>query len=263
MKKINYSKLLLIGVIILIGGFSAQGQETIIYSTGFESADGFTANASYNNTAEIFSGASGKQWGTFYGSPSTTSPIVDLQSMQMRWYTSATSNLGYTYTNFDLANVTKVTFKAANTAGINVIVSYSTDGGVNYVGSQTFTLSTASTAYSYPISSTGAFPLVRIKFQITYATAPTATSRLYLDDVSVYGISVTTASPKTLQNPGIYSSNGNVLLTASAGEIIEVFSVAGQRLEHTTAVEGLNTIPVSCKGIVIVKVADRFAKVLL
>jgi len=264
MNKINYLKTFLINITFMIGTFSVCSQESVIYSTKFESTDGFTATQSYNNTTEIFSGATGKQWGTFYGSPSTTSPIVDLQSMQMRWYTSAPSSFGYTYTNFDLAKVTKATFKAANTTGINVIVSYSTDGGATYVGFQTFTLSATSTDYSYPISATGAFPLVRIKFQLALVgSAPTATSRLYLDDLSVYGITVATALPKITQNQDIYPSNGNVLLTASAGEVIEVFSIAGQRLEHTTAVQGLNTIPVSAKGVVIVKVADRYAKVIL
>lgn len=173
--------------LLLIGAKVGWGQGIVIYSTGFESTDGFTAGTTYNNTTVAYTGAAGQQWGTYFGTPSTTSPLTGSQSMQMRWYTATPTNLGYTFTNFDLAHATKVVFNAANTNGINVIVSYSTDGGTNYVGAQTFTLTTTKTEYTYTISPTGAFANVRIKFQITYATAPTATSRLYLDDIKVYG----------------------------------------------------------------------------
>ena len=263
MNKINYFKALLVIATFMAGTFSAWSQETAIYSTGFESADSFTASTSYNNVTELFAGATGKQWGVYYGTPSTTSPIADTQSMQMRWYTSSTTSLGYAYTNFNLAKVTKVTFKAANTSGINVIVSYSTNGGSTYTGAQTFTLSTSSNLYTYNVSATGAYPGVRLKFQLTYTTAPTATSRLYIDDVTVYGMSSVTDVRDISQKTGISTSNGNILFSGTSGESVEVYSVSGQKLVHTTAVEGLNKIPVSVKGVVLVKVADRISKVIL
>lgn len=174
---------------------NASAQEAVIYSTGFESSDGFTAGTVYNNTTVAYTGNTGEQWGTYYGTPSTTGPISGSQSMQMRWYTSSTSNLGYTFTNFDLANVTKVEFKAANTSGINMIASYSTDGGTNWNGDQTFTLSSTTTDYTYNISPTGEFDNVRIRFQLTFSSAPSGTSRLYIDDVTVYGIEAASENP--------------------------------------------------------------------
>ncbi|MDO9635314.1 MAG: chitobiase/beta-hexosaminidase C-terminal domain-containing protein, partial [Paludibacter sp.] len=192
-----------------LGSVYAYAQnEEIIYSTGFESAQGFTAGTSYNNIVEKIDGPAGQQWGTYYGTASTTSAIAGAQSMQMRWYTTAVDNKGYTYTNFDLANVTKVTFKAANTLGLNVIVSYSTNGGADYVGAQTFTLTGSSADYEYVVSATGAIPAVRLKFAITYDAAPTGTARLYLDDVVVYGMvsGIPTVATPTFSAAGIAKS---------------------------------------------------------
>ncbi len=158
--------------------------EAINYQTGFESAEDFEPDTTYNNTSVVYTGAAGQQWGTYYGTPSTTTPIVGSQSMQMRWYTTATANRGYTFTNFNISNPTKVVFSAANTAGINVIVSYSVNNGTTWLGDQTFTLSTTATDYTYnlPVSIASA----RIRFLLTYTTAPSGTSRLYIDNVRIY-----------------------------------------------------------------------------
>jgi hypothetical protein len=180
----------------LLLSITGWGQESVIYSTGFESSEGFTAGTVYNNTTIKYDGSTGVQWGTYYGTASTTSPISEAQSMQMRWYTSATANLGYTFMNFDLANVTKVTFLASSTSGINVIVSYSIDGGESFIGNQLFTLTGTATEYTYNVSATGEFDNIRVKFEISLPDPiPGGTSRLYIDDVSVYGINGSSVPP--------------------------------------------------------------------
>jgi len=68
---------------------------------------------------------------------------------------------------------------------------------------------------------------------------------------------------QTLSNTGIYSSNGNVVLTAVEGETVSIFTAAGQKLLSKVTVQGLNTIPVNAHGIVIVKVGNRIEKVIL
>ncbi|NLO70796.1 MAG: hypothetical protein GX102_07655 [Porphyromonadaceae bacterium] len=223
MKKTTFLKMMLLAVVMLVGSVS-WAQESIIYSTGFESIDEFTAGTVYNNTTVAFTGAEGKQWGTYYGTPSTTSAITDAQSMQMRWYTAAPNNFGYTFTNFDLPKATKVIFKAKNTAGINVIVSFSTDGGGTYQGEETINLSTSATEYTYTISPTGEFANVRIKFTMTFETAPSGTSRLYIDDVAVYGITggaIPTATPTFSPEGGAYITPQDVSLSsATAGASI-------------------------------------------
>lgn len=160
--------------------------ETLIYQTGFEVSEDFEQNGgTYSNTTVFFSGPTTQQWGTYFGTPSGTSPLIGSQSLQMRWYTATPNSRGYSYTNFNLSNLKRVVFNAANTNGINVIVSYSTDSGNTWIGGQTFILSTANTEYEYLLPSS--IPSARIRFDLTYTTAPTGTSRLYIDNVRIYG----------------------------------------------------------------------------
>jgi len=168
---------------ITVTAESSAPVETVAYSTGFEAADSFAATTVYNNTSVLFSGAASYQWGTYYGTPSTTSPITDLQSMQMRYYTTAPANYGYTYTNFSVADVTKVVFTAKNYAGtVDVTVSYSTDGGANWTVAQVIDLTTTATEYSVTINSTGN---TMIKFEMS---GTTVADRLTIDTVSIFNM---------------------------------------------------------------------------
>lgn len=154
--------------------------EEVIYEVDFE--EGFTAGTTYNDT--IIDGPENETWKFFYGTPSTTSAISGEISAQMRWYTSAKDTLGYMVTQFTLKDVSKVEFKAKNTNGINVIVSYSTDGE-NFVGEETFILSTSAQTYTYNVDAEGD---IYLKFQLTFDEEPTETSRLIIDDIVVYGL---------------------------------------------------------------------------
>jgi hypothetical protein len=180
-------------------------EDEVIYQTGFESSEGFVASQTYNNNTVAFTGNDGEQWGIYYGTPSTTSPITGAQSMQMRWYTSSETNLGYTYTNFILTNPTRVTFLAENTNGLNIVASYSIDGGATYQGDSLFTLSTSATTFEYFISETGQYEFVQLRFAMSLpSTAPTGTSRIYLDSVVVYGI---TGLPSSTVEAPVISPN--------------------------------------------------------
>ncbi|MBU0997578.1 MAG: hypothetical protein KKE16_05960 [Firmicutes bacterium] len=170
-------------VVITVTEEAAGPVETVAYSTGFEAADGFVATTSYNNTTVLFTGEATHQWGTYYGTPSTTSPIADLQSLQMRYYTTAPENYGYTYTNFTVADVTKVVFSAKNYANVaDVTVSYSTDGGTTWTVAQVIDLTTTATEYTVNINSTGN---TMIKFELS---GTTVAERLTIDSVSIFNI---------------------------------------------------------------------------
>lgn len=248
MKKVLLKSMLIIAMMISLGASQVWGQtETIIYSTGFESADGFVASTVYNNPTPVFTGPAGHQWGTVYGTPSTTTPNTGLQSMQMRWYTTAPTVLGYTFTNFDMANVTKVTFNAKNTNTINVTASYSIDGGSSYVGDETFVLSTTVAPFTYNISATGQYPSVRIKFQIAYTTAPTATSRLIIDEIAVYGMSgglQTVATPTFNPPTGTYSTPQNVVISTETPNATIYYTTDGNDPSNTSS-QYFNPIPVN------------------
>ena len=158
--------------------------ETIVYQTGFESAEGFAPSTSYNNTTVEFEGSVGQQWGFYYGTPSTTGPISGSQSAQMRWYTSASGNLGYIYTNFNTSNVKSIDFDALNTSGNNVSVSISVDGGTSYIEVQTFTLGTSSSTYTYNVDELYQNQDIRVRFQLVPGT--TNGSRVTIDNVKFY-----------------------------------------------------------------------------
>lgn len=61
----------------------------------------------------------------------------------------------------------------------------------------------------------------------------------------------------------VYAINGSIHFNASAGELVEVYNVIGQKLINSIANDGLNTIPVPAKGIMVVKIANKTAKVIL
>ena len=162
--------------------------EQVVYTTGFESSEGFTAGTTYNNATAVAFGPAGSQWKTVYGTASTTSAITGSQSMQMRWYTSAATTLGYTYTDFDIENVTKVEFVAKNSNNMKVAVSYSTDAGATWQGAQIFDLTSSKATYTYTVNAAGVNN-VRLRFDVVLpATNPTSTSRVYIDDVKVSGM---------------------------------------------------------------------------
>ncbi|MBQ1818642.1 MAG: chitobiase/beta-hexosaminidase C-terminal domain-containing protein, partial [Bacteroidales bacterium] len=209
-----------------------QPLDTIIYSVGFEASEGFVVSDVYNNTDIAYTGANGHQWGTYYGTPSTTSPIQGSQSMQMRWYSSTANSLGYTFTNFDLRNVTHVTFLAKNSNGLKVKVSHSVDGGNTYSDGEIFTLGSTAQGFDYVVDEDGSYDFVRLKFSIVLPeTAPTSTSRLYLDSVVVYGIPGIAPSmasiPSINPNSGFFYEPQTVSITCETEDAVIRYTTDG------------------------------------
>lgn len=61
----------------------------------------------------------------------------------------------------------------------------------------------------------------------------------------------------------IYVSNGMLHFDAVAGESVEVYNSLGQKVVSSVAQDGLNSMSVAARGVVIVKIADQVAKVIL
>lgn len=182
--------------------------DTLLYQSGFEAEEGFVATTTYNNQTVAFSGNTGEQWGTYFGTPSTTSPVAGSQSMQMRWYASDPTSVAYTYTDFDIHNATRITFAAKSTNDLSVNVSYSIDGGSTFVGDSLFQLSSVNDSYGFFISENGQYTNVRLRFSLSLpATLPTSTSRVYLDSLLVFGY--TGIAPVIVSTPVANPSSGN------------------------------------------------------
>lgn len=236
--------------------------DTIIYSTGFEASEGFVAATQYQNAEPAFTGSANQQWGTVFGTPSPTSSICGAQSMQMRWYAS-TPTLGYTFTNFDIRNVTYVTFVAKNNGssngnGLNVIVSYSIDGGNNFIGDSVITLTSNKANYRYNVSETGEFDFVRLRFAVSLPEAtPANASRLIIDSVVVFGvpgvISHTVEIPVISPNGGVYYEAFDVSMTCPTEGATIRYTLDGTEptetsTEYTTPVNINATTTVKAKA---------------
>lgn len=163
--------------------------ETTIYSTGFESSESFASSTTYNNTTVAYTGPTGKKWGTYHGTPSTGSPLVDSQSLQMRLYKNE-STAPYTFMNFDLSKVTEISFKAKTSNKTNISgvkIYYSTDSGNNWELAKTHSFGgTSSEDINYRFGSTQS--TVRFKFELVITSHESNTAKEFrMDSVEVAG----------------------------------------------------------------------------
>lgn len=62
---------------------------------------------------------------------------------------------------------------------------------------------------------------------------------------------------------GIAIHNGNLMVPATAGTLIEVYNIAGQKIVSQTANEGVNTIAIAQRGAMIVKIGTETVKVVI
>lgn len=226
------------------------GIDTIMYSVGFEASEGFAASTNYQQAEVIYSGAEGHQWGTVYGTPTTTDHICGGQSLQMRWYVNAANILGYTFTNFDLRNVTYVTFDAKQTNGLLLKVSYSIDGGNTYVGDSVYNVSTSRNHYRYDVSATGEHNFVRLKFAVMLPNdAPTSTSRLTIDSVVVFGIPGVAVNvvetPVISPNGGTYYQPFDATITCATADAVIRYTTDGT---EPTVASTVYSAPVTISG---------------
>lgn len=74
---------------------------------------------------------------------------------------------------------------------------------------------------------------------------------------------LTTSVDNPLNNSVITAFDGKIRFSATAGQQVEVYNAVGQKLMSATTLDGLNTLNVNAKGMMIVKVGDRLAKVIL
>ena len=183
-----------------------------VYTTGFESTQGFTANTTYNQPLAYY-GPDTTQWGVFFGCPSTTAPLSGSQSMQMRWYSATSDSLGYTFTNFNTDSVAFVKFLAASTNGLNMNVQYSYGGSSSYGSDSMITLTGSSASYNYNLHHHNLHD-VRVKFTVAVpSTAPTSTSRVYLDNVQFFKIRQTTSVYTPVITPSSQTIEDSISVT--------------------------------------------------
>lgn len=72
-----------------------------------------------------------------------------------------------------------------------------------------------------------------------------------------------TEIPNIMESIKLHVLNGNIIFNATANETLEIFNALGQKFISIKTVEGINSVPVSIKGMVMVKIGNQTAKVIL
>jgi len=81
---------------------------------------------------------------------------------------------------------------------------------------------------------------------------------------TLYGnASIATGLSAPLNTFFISVENGNILFNSVAGETVAIYNSIGQKLVQKLTVDGINTIPVDAHGVLVVKVGNKVAKVIL
>ncbi|MEI8084656.1 MAG: lamin tail domain-containing protein [Paludibacter sp.] len=185
---------------------------------------------------------SGGAIGTALPTPDATASTISMSS------TSGKIVLYNNNTSHALANTTS----SSSVTGITGYVDYIPYGAsaVPILGSSTVDLSTtlaalrkSTTSYKYTNNIGADFSVV----------APNPRNSGF----------TTSVNQLTSNFLSISTLNGKIQLNASAGETVNIYNAIGQQLLSKVAVEGLNTIAVTARGVVIVKVGNRVAKVIL
>lgn len=152
-----------------------------------------------------------------------------------------------------------------NISGVNLSV----DLGLSITGADAglFTLS------QYAVTETGGTvpnTVVTITYTPTDVGSNTATLTMSSPGAMVvqrtlYGNStVATNDINTPKSAFIISVlNGSVVFNSLAGETVEIYNSIGQRLIQKLTVDGENTIPVPTHGVILVKVGNKVAKVII
>lgn len=202
---------------------------SIIYSTAFN----YPIEGSAYNSEVPIEGAdpTGTKWYITYGNWNGSN------CAQLRVY--GAGNFGVIYNDFDCSGVTKVFYdaKVSNTA-LKLNTYYSTDSGSNWTkvddGKE---LTTEFAKYSFDVSATGAFPKVRIKFEVAGTKPSSSNYQLTIDNVVICG-------------------NGNVILSPSiTADNITGIPAIGVTDENATYTihnfSGADDIVATCDGTVV------------
>lgn len=80
-------------------------------------------------------------------------------------------------------------------------------------------------------------------------------------------VAVTTSTgtglSNTVKNMNLRAVNGNIVLNAEAGQLVEVYNSIGQKVADRLTSEGVNTIPARVKGVVFVKIGSEVSKLIM
>ncbi|HPL77226.1 MAG TPA: carbohydrate binding domain-containing protein [Paludibacteraceae bacterium] len=125
--------------------------------------------------------------------------------------------------------------------------------GSSYLGTTIGSWFTATGTFTAPADAVG------FDFQFrTYKKAVVYWDDMQLIDNSTSGI----ISPKA-ESLKVWTDAGKIKFHAVSGEKVEIFNAVGQSLYRALATDGINSVSIAERGIMIVKVGNRMGKVVL
>ena len=151
-----------------------------------------------------------------------------------------------------------------NVSGVNL----TTDLGLTISGpnADLFTLS------KYSVSQTGG-TVPNTEITITYkpVTGTNHSATLTMASTGAFDLARpisgvnngTTEVNSVLSSLNVYAYNGKININANAGESLDIYNSVGQRIMHTITAEGLNSISVPARGVLLVKLGNKLSKVIL
>lgn len=192
------------------------------------------------NSALLFEGYNGSEWATIENIkplPTTattkvydqsSSPVLSSGLIKFRFtYTKSVGNLAFD--DFAAVNVSQI-------AGSPFTIVNDTVKAITGLNS--------GTTYYYTV--------VAKNTNVTSVTS---------NEIAASTLSTSISVPVSINN--ITAFDGKIRFSATAGQQVEVYNAVGQKLMSATTLDGLNTLNVNAKGMMIVKVGDRLAKVIL
>ena len=185
-KHLRFFMLTLLTIVCTVGGYAQE----VLYSTGFETSEGYTTSSTYNTNVTV--GPSGKQWYICNGCVSKTNKIDGGSSLHMRYYIS-NKKTPSAQMKFYIDGVTDLCFKAQTSSSGKIKVEYSTDKGTTWNGAKEYQISTTVSNISYQLSET---PVNNVSIKITSLITADKKS-VCIDDFKLLSSAPTTTTTTT------------------------------------------------------------------
>ena len=182
-KHLRFFMLTLLTIVCTVGGYTQE----VLYSTGFETSEGYTTSSTYNTNVTV--GPSGKQWYICNGCVSKTNKIDGGSSLHMRYYIS-NKKTPSAQMKFYIDGVTDLCFKAQTSSSGKIKVEYSTDKGTTWNGAKEYQISTTVSNISYQLSET---PVNNVSIKITSLITADKKS-VCIDDFKLLSSATTTTT---------------------------------------------------------------------
>jgi hypothetical protein len=163
----------------------------------------------------------------------------------------------------------KATVGSSNSQTINIsAVNLSHDLGLSLTGSDASQFSLSQ--YSVPLAN-GSVPRTIVTVNYSPSSVGNHTATLTMSSNGAMDVSRTLNGVSTIWTGldevkasfNVSFLDGNLIFTSTADEIVQIYNSIGQKIMQKPTVGGLNKIPVSAKGVLLVKVGNRVAKVIL